>query len=352
VSELPGVSIVIPNYNYGRFVAAAIESALAQDHPRCEVIVVDDCSTDCSREVIARYADQVRTVLMLTNGGQVAALNAAWPLAHYEIVIFLDSDDLLVRHAASTVARAWKPGTAKVQYCLASMDAEGRPLGQVFPRYPAGLDTATIRRELLRTGGSPSAPGSGNAYARRLLERLAPVGGLMWMDALLEVEAPFAGEVLTLPEPLACYRMHDSNWSQQTSMTAERFDKLTRFFDEKLEYLERRCREQGVDFNPAVAKRRAVWYAEYELAAAKMGYMGRRPVAAVLRSSFTSALRSPYPLGQRLARAAWAVAVATLPLRLAERVIAARFVIQRRPRWVERLFAQRGTPAVQGTSGS
>jgi glycosyltransferase involved in cell wall biosynthesis len=45
-SEPPLVSIVIDNYNYARFVGAAIESALAQSHERCEVIVVDDGSTD------------------------------------------------------------------------------------------------------------------------------------------------------------------------------------------------------------------------------------------------------------------------------------------------------------------
>ena len=59
-SELPGVSIIIASYNYARFVALAIDSALAQDHPRCEVIVVDDCSTDESRGVIQSYADKIR----------------------------------------------------------------------------------------------------------------------------------------------------------------------------------------------------------------------------------------------------------------------------------------------------
>src|SRR4051812_24367409 len=98
----PGVTIVIPNYNYAHFVSTAIESALAQDHPDCEVIVVDDCSTDISRSVIERYADRVRTVFLAENGGQVAAITAAWPLAQHPILIFLDSDDRLVPHAAST----------------------------------------------------------------------------------------------------------------------------------------------------------------------------------------------------------------------------------------------------------
>jgi glycosyltransferase involved in cell wall biosynthesis len=72
--QLPGVSVVIGNYNYAQFVALAIESALAQDHVRCEVIVVDDGSTDGSQEVIERYRDRVRIILVPSNRGQVAAL--------------------------------------------------------------------------------------------------------------------------------------------------------------------------------------------------------------------------------------------------------------------------------------
>ena len=135
MSELPGVSIVITNYNYAQFVAAAIESALAQDHPRCEVIVVEDASSDGSREVIGRYAERVRTVFLPVNGGQVAALNAAWPLARHELLMFLDSDDLLAPHAASMVARSWAPGVAKVQFPMTSIDADGRSLNHV-PQIP------------------------------------------------------------------------------------------------------------------------------------------------------------------------------------------------------------------------
>ena len=58
MNEALGVSIIVLNYNYGRFLAEAIESALKQNHPLCEVIVVDDASTDHSRDVIARYGDE------------------------------------------------------------------------------------------------------------------------------------------------------------------------------------------------------------------------------------------------------------------------------------------------------
>ena len=176
--SLPGVSIIVNNYNLARYVGVAIESALAQDHPMCEVIVVDDASTDGSQDVIKRYADRVKLVLREQNGHQLAALNSAWPLASHPILIFLDADDLLEAEAASTVARAWTPETAKVQFCLESIDAEGRPFGHVAPKYPPQLDTATIRAELLRTGNCPGAQGSANAYARWLLDKLAVDGGL------------------------------------------------------------------------------------------------------------------------------------------------------------------------------
>jgi glycosyltransferase involved in cell wall biosynthesis len=218
MSESWGVSITIVNYNNERFLASAIDSALGQNHPLCEVIVVDDCSTDNSRAVIARYRERVRPVLRGANGHQIAALNTAWPLARYPILMFLDSDDLLLPHAASRIVAAWVPGTVKAQFPLVTIDGVGRPVGHVAPKYPQNLTTATIREALLRTGQSPSSPGSGNAYSRSLLEKVRDDGGFdlenlhdYWMDNILECNAPFYGEIITIHEPLVCYRLHESN---------------------------------------------------------------------------------------------------------------------------------------------
>ncbi len=150
MDELPGVSIIVGNYNYAQFVALAIESALAQDHLRCEVIVVDDGSTDGSQEVIERYRDRVRIILLPNNRGQVASRNEAWPLAKYEIVIFLDSDDLLEPHAASTIARNWRADLVKVQFPMKSIDANGKWLNQIYPKFPPNLRTDTLRHTLLK----------------------------------------------------------------------------------------------------------------------------------------------------------------------------------------------------------
>ena len=87
------VSIVIPCYNKAAYVAAAIDSALAQTAP-CEVIVIDDGSTDASLEVVRSYGDRIRCETGPNRGGS-AARNRGLDIATGEYIQFLDADDLL-----------------------------------------------------------------------------------------------------------------------------------------------------------------------------------------------------------------------------------------------------------------
>src|SRR5437870_5008653 len=90
----PGlVSIVIPCHNYARYVGEAIESALAQTHQPVEVVVVDDGSTDASKDVVSGYAV---TLLAQPNRGVCAAANAGIRASRGEFVLRLDADDRLV----------------------------------------------------------------------------------------------------------------------------------------------------------------------------------------------------------------------------------------------------------------
>ena len=86
------VSVIIPNYNYGRFLGEAIQSALDQTVSPHEVIVVDDGSTDQSVEVAQAFGDRVK-ILIQENAGVGAARNRGVKEATGEIVAFLDSDD-------------------------------------------------------------------------------------------------------------------------------------------------------------------------------------------------------------------------------------------------------------------
>ena len=93
MNNKPLVSILINNYNYGRFLKDAIASALNQSYQPIEVIVVDDGSTDNSREIIVSFGDRIKTILK-ENGGQASAFNQGFASSQGEIICFLDSDDL------------------------------------------------------------------------------------------------------------------------------------------------------------------------------------------------------------------------------------------------------------------
>src|SRR5690349_14699879 len=92
MKQNPLVSIILPVYNGERFLAQAIESALAQTYSRYELVVVDDGSTDASGE-IARSYEQV-SYIWQKNGGSGAARNRGLEAISGDYVAFLDADDL------------------------------------------------------------------------------------------------------------------------------------------------------------------------------------------------------------------------------------------------------------------
>lgn len=103
----PSVSVVIPAYNYGRFVGAAIDSVLAQRYPRArvEVIVVDDGSTDDTSDVLARYGGRIRAVHQ-ANGGVARATEHGLRLATGELWTILGADDYWPRDRLDVLVRA------------------------------------------------------------------------------------------------------------------------------------------------------------------------------------------------------------------------------------------------------
>src|SRR6266478_9682569 len=122
------LSIIIANYNYRDFVGAAIESALAVDWPDKEVIVVDDASTDDSRTVIEGFQGRVAAYFR-PKSNQLGAHMFGFEQSNGEIIIFLDSDDLLEPEVMQEVAKVWRPGVSKVQKRMNLREENGGELG-------------------------------------------------------------------------------------------------------------------------------------------------------------------------------------------------------------------------------
>lgn len=105
MSRLESVSVVIPAYNQAKYVRESVNSALEQTHPPAEVIVVDDGSTDDTREQLQTFGDRVHYMFQ-RNAGPSAARNAGVRRARGEWVAFLDADDLWHRQKLEIQLRA------------------------------------------------------------------------------------------------------------------------------------------------------------------------------------------------------------------------------------------------------
>lgn len=103
--SVPLFSIVIATYNQEGFVRAAIESALSQEYPSKEVIVVDDGSPDGTAAVVSTFGDSIINASLAVNGGALAARNHGATLAKGEYLVFLDGDDVLMPWALQVYAR-------------------------------------------------------------------------------------------------------------------------------------------------------------------------------------------------------------------------------------------------------
>jgi hypothetical protein len=211
------VDIVISNHNYGAFVIAAIESARAQSHPDVSVVVVDDGSTDDSRQLLNAYAGAVDLVLQ-ENRGQAAALNAGLERCQGDVVIFLDADDALRPDVAARVAAALAadPEIARVQFGMDVIDADGLPSGATKPPPHLPLPSGDLRRaEVTYPFDIPWLPTSGNAFRRRALRRILPIPELDYprcgADWHLIHLSTLLGPVASLEGIGASYRVHERN---------------------------------------------------------------------------------------------------------------------------------------------
>ncbi len=208
------VSIVVINHDYREFLEEAVASALRQTCP-AEVVVVDDGSTDGSVALIQGFGSRVVPVLK-SAGGHASAANAGFAASTGDLVIFLDADDRLHQNCVAEVVGAWRPGLAKLQYRLATIDRQGRDRQMQFPYYPPDLTPDILRQQALRTGFYAWPVSSGNAFARAFLSEVMPIKTTFNSpDGYLSKMAPLFGDIGILRAVLADYRVHGRNsWAQ------------------------------------------------------------------------------------------------------------------------------------------
>jgi len=209
------VTILINNYNYGPFLRDAIDSALNQTYRNTEVIVVDDGSTDHSRDIIATYGSRIVPVLK-GNGGQASAFNAGFEASHGEWILFLDSDDWLAPQKAELIL--FYAGRFSAAGCiahnLAYCDRESRSVPFAERISYQNCELSDQRQNTRKGNATVLLPAtSALAFRRDVLSQILPMPEdiRITADNYIKCAALSLTPVLLSPERLAVQRLHDRN---------------------------------------------------------------------------------------------------------------------------------------------
>ncbi len=250
--KLPLVSIIIANYNYARYVRAAIRSVQAQSYRQLECIVVDDCSTDNSFELITQYLDSLndkrfRSVRLERNLGQMGAIKVGLDHCSGVFTVILDADDMLLpdftrRHVSTLLNTSFSAGVSASD--TLQVDEHGQVLETTFhtflkhrsdqpsaPIKPIPADAVnsldTTGRFSLRPSPNPSC-----CYIERSVHdwHIVQMSALMFRTDLLRYVVPDDTEnaricadyylylcshhltgTLMISSALSCFRLHRKN---------------------------------------------------------------------------------------------------------------------------------------------
>jgi glycosyltransferase involved in cell wall biosynthesis len=208
MSDSPKLAVIIACYNYQSFVERAIQSVVGQDRDDCELVVVDDGSTDLSWEVITRTGV---TAFRLPNGGARRACLFGLDRTQAPFVLFLDADDELKPGSLAKIIDLLDPGVAKLQFSLTRIDTDGNFISAAFPVLDTFRDREILAREVLRCGVYKSPPTSGNVFRRDVCELLREAEYDMFVDGVTLFAAPLMGDIVSISEEIGCYRIHGRN---------------------------------------------------------------------------------------------------------------------------------------------
>jgi glycosyltransferase involved in cell wall biosynthesis len=226
------VSVIVPIFNGSRFLAETIESVCRQTHPNWELILVDDGSTDSSREIAATLAasdSRIRLVCQQNQGGGAArARGAVESDPTREFLLFLDHDDMLVPDALESLLLSARsvPGAVGAHGRIREIGPNGEPTGDDPRGLPLGRrgvrggrlaawnDSEPTTLEVLVFANCIISFGS-CLVSRRAFNEAGGVRPGMWPvdDHDLWLRLAGVGPIVYLPRPVLLYRQHGANES-------------------------------------------------------------------------------------------------------------------------------------------
>jgi glycosyltransferase involved in cell wall biosynthesis len=296
-----GVSVIIPTFNCAATVTDAVRSALAQTRRAEEIIVVDDGSTDDTRERLKPYADRVRYIAQ-ENGGVAAARNRGLAAARGDLLAFLDADDVWHPQKLELQLRAMAERRDILLLGTATFPWPAHQIPPAEPRGPSAVAPIAARDLLVRNYFTTSSVVLRREAAERAGLFDTALSGPEDYDYWLRVSR--VGPVANLSLPLTGYRDAAGSLSRRADAMEAGLHRVLRKLDECDGWNGERWR-----------RRRAYGYASYSCAYLH-GAAGRQGAALrrIVRSWFWYPL--PYRRGETGAVLARPRRAAVLLLRL------------------------------------
>jgi glycosyltransferase involved in cell wall biosynthesis len=218
MSQKKLVSVIISNYNYGQFLNDAVDSALNQTYKPVEIIVVDDGSTDNSREIIKSYGNRI-TAILKENEGLISAWNKGYAKSTGDIICFLDSDDYYAPRKVESIVKKYGE-CPQIGWCfhyLKNVDSSGHslPKEEEEKDFDGPLD---LREDMIKGKTRLSyymPPTSGLSFKRTLLDQILPIAETIVdpYDKFLQLAPLVLSPGYHIQERLAVRRFHGTNIS-------------------------------------------------------------------------------------------------------------------------------------------
>ncbi|WP_195210296.1 glycosyltransferase family 2 protein [Actinomarinicola tropica] len=204
------ISVVVPCFDYERFVGQALDSVLTGTRAPDELIVVDDGSTDRSAEVAAAREGVI--VVRKANGGMASAVNRGIAESTGDVVVLLDADDLAAPGRLAWVEEAFAdPAVVMAWHPLVIRDERGGEHGCCPSGHLPGGDLVSA---VLAEGLPSFAVTSGIAVRRSALDAVGPIPDdrfRNFAESYLVRTVPFLGPVASTQQPLGVYRSHSGS---------------------------------------------------------------------------------------------------------------------------------------------
>lgn len=322
----PKLAVIITCFNYENFVGRAIQSVLDQVSDACEIVVIDDGSTDRSWSMIQQSGVPA---FRIPNGGQRAACLYGLAKTRAPFLLFLDADDELLPGALARILPALDTNVAKLQFCLTCIDSGGAVLADPYPVLDAFRGQDRVVNDILRSGVYRTPPTSGNVFRRDVCELLHQCEYDQAVDGVILLAAPFMGDVVSLAESLGLYRVHGRNDSGLGRVPqAATFERDLQRFQSRLTHLRSLLRNWRPEVS-LIEPEQTYYFQFLEFCAATL--RGTRYGGCPFLHLIGSVLTEPRPLKWKAANALFVTATFLAPVRGAQALLAFRFSLRRRP---------------------